>query len=250
MGERLPKILSQWGIASRRQAEKMLLEGRVRLNGEIVHLGQKADPNLDKIEVDGVAINPASRPQQVYLLLNKPAGFVSTCHDPWHRPTVLDLLPKQLREAQGIHPVGRLDADSTGALLLTNDGELTHGLTHPRYHIAKTYHVRVQGRPSDSNLKQWRQGVRLSGQKTLPAQVKVIKLLPHEQTLLSVVMQEGRNRQIRKIAEQLGYPVIRLHRIGIGPLQLRQLPSRQYRSLNSSEVSDLWNSIDAAASLQ
>lgn len=248
MHDRVQKILSQWGIASRRQAEQMILEGRVRLNGAIAHLGQKADPSCDRVEVDGVAIQPVHRPEPVYLLLNKPVGYVSTCHDPQNRRTVLDLLPSQLSQS-GVHPVGRLDIDSTGALLLTNDGDLTFYLTHPRHHIPKTYRVWVEGYPSESLLQRWRQGVVLSGQKTLPAQVTLLKRHPQGKTLLEVVLREGRNRQIRRISEQLGHPVIQLHRIAIGPIQLNPagepaLPSGACRSLKDIEISFLKSQID------
>ncbi|HEY9658706.1 MAG TPA: pseudouridine synthase, partial [Allocoleopsis sp.] len=148
MTERLQKILSQWGIASRRQAEQMILAGRVRLNGEVVQLGQQADPDRDRIEVDGKLIQAVERPARVYFLLHKPLGVVSTCDDPQGRPTVLDLLPAVLQHHSGIHPVGRLDVNSTGALLLTNDGDLTFCLTHPRHAIPKTYHVWVEGHPT------------------------------------------------------------------------------------------------------
>jgi 23S rRNA pseudouridine2605 synthase len=239
MTQRLQKILSQWGIASRRQAEQMILAGRVRLNGTIVELGQTANPEIDQIEVDGRLIKPQSRPQLLYLLLNKPAGVVSTCDDPRNRTTVLDLLPPQLRAGQGLHPVGRLDADSTGALLLSNDGALTFLLTHPRHSIPKTYQVWVQGEPPESILQAWRRGVILSGRKTLPATVRVVK--QHgSQTLLEVVLTEGRNRQIRRIAEQLGYPVQHLHRTAIGPISLQRpgkllLPGN-YRQLEEFEI--------------
>lgn len=243
--ERLQKILSQWGIASRRQAEQMILAGRVRLNGSVVHLGQKANPESDRIEVDGKLIKPANRPTLVYLLLNKPAGVVSTCSDPQGRPTVVDLLPPQLQKGQGIHPVGRLDAESTGALLLTNDGDLTCRLVHPRHCVSKTYRVWVQGRPPENILEAWRQGVILDGKKTLPAQVQAIKTHPKsDKTLLEVVLREGRNRQIRRVAGNLGYPVISLHRIAIGPIQLElsgepPLPSGQYRPLKDFELNFL-----------
>jgi 23S rRNA pseudouridine2605 synthase len=245
MEERVQKILSQWGIASRRQAEKMILAGRVRLNGVVVHLGDKVNPETDLLEVDGKPIEPCNRPQSIYLLLNKPVGVVSTCRDSRNRPTVLDLLPKTLRKGQGIHPVGRLDAESTGALLLTNDGSLTFQLTHPRYHVPKTYHVWVQGHPPESVLQDWRQGVNLSGKKTLPAQVRVLKR-GREETLLEIVLTEGRNRQIRRVADLLSYPVIHLHRTAIGPIQLQPkgepvLPSSHYRSLQDFEIRFLHN---------
>lgn len=243
MAERLQKILSQWGIASRREAEKMISAGRVRVNGTMVDLGQKANPEEDRIEVDGITVKPANRPQQIYLLIHKPLGVVSTCHDPQNRPTVMDLLPAPLKQEQGIHPVGRLDANSTGALLLTNDGELTFYLTHPRHCVPKTYQVWVQGKPTAQVLQAWRQGIILSGRKTLPAQVRVIEQ-HSEQTLLEIVLTEGRNRQIRRVAEQLGYPVLHLHRTAIGPIKLQQpgtpgLASGQYRQLKKSEISFL-----------
>lgn len=248
MAERVQKILSQWGIASRRQAEQMILAGRVRLNGSLAHLGQKADPNIDRLEVDGRAITPANRPQLIYILLNKPAGVVSTCRDPRNRSTVLDLLPVELKQGQGIHPVGRLDAESTGALLLTNDGALTLSLTHPRYHLPKTYRVWVRGHPPESVLELWRQGVILSGKKTLPAQVKVLKLRS-QQTLLQIVLTEGRNRQIRRLAKQLGFEVLKLHRTAIGSIQLQLpnepgLPSGHYRFLKDFEIHFLNNRVN------
>jgi|SRR6478672_3602265 23S rRNA pseudouridine2605 synthase len=247
MTERLQKILSQWGIASRREAEKMILAGRVRLNGSVVQLGEKANPETDQIEIDGIPLKPSHRPQLIYLLLNKPAGVVSTCRDPRKRPTVLDLLPPELREGQGIHPVGRLDAESTGALLLTNDGALTLALTHPRHRVSKTYHVWVQGHPLESVLQAWRQGVILSGSKTLPAQVEVLQK-QGSQTLLKVVLHEGRNRQIRRVAEQLGYPVLQLHRIAIGSICLEKpganLRPGTYRPLEAFEIRFLQDKVN------
>jgi 23S rRNA pseudouridine2605 synthase len=239
MDERLQKILSQWGVASRRQAEQMIADGRVRLNGAIALLGQKADPTVDQIEVDGALIQLVDRPQLIYLLVNKPAGVVSTCSDPWNRKTVLDLLPPHLQQAQGIHPVGRLDSESTGALLLTNDGDMTFGLTHPSHAVAKTYHVWVQDHPPEKVLQQWREGIMLAGRLTAPATVKVLNASLNDQTKLEVILKEGRNRQIRRVASQLGYPVLRLHRVAIGPIQLKDLPSGKYRPLNQAEINAL-----------
>jgi 23S rRNA pseudouridine2605 synthase len=244
MAERVQKILSQWGIASRRQAEEMILGGRVRLNGAIAYLGQKADPATDCLEVDGAIVQARQRPTPLYLLLHKPLRYVSTCQDPQNRPTVLDLLPWELRQGRGLHPVGRLDFDSTGALLLTNDGDLTFQLTHPRHQIPKTYQVRVVGRPTPATLTQWQQGILLDDRQTLPARVKILKCYDLEQTLLEVVLQEGRNRQIRRVAEQLGHPVQDLHRVAIGaialaPLGTLPLPCGAYRTLTDSEVSFL-----------
>ncbi len=245
MEERIQKILSQWGIASRRHAEKMILARRVHLNGNIVQLGQKANPYTDRLEVDGKIIRPLERPQLIYLLLNKRSGVVSTCNDPQNRPTVLDVLPAELREGQGIHPVGRLDTNSTGALLLTNDGDLTLRLTHPRYHLPKKYTVWVEGQPGEAVLENWRNGVSLSGKLTLPAQIHLLKQ-KKDCTLLEIVLREGRNRQIRRIAEQLGYPVLHLHRTAIGSVQLQAankppLAKGNYRFLETSEINSLLN---------
>ncbi len=237
MVERLQKILSQWGIASRRQAEVMISAGRVYVNGQVAYLGQQADPVVDQIAVDGVAIAPGNRPDPHYVLLHKPLGVVSTCSDPWGRSTVLDLLGADLHGV-GLHPVGRLDVDSTGALLLTNDGLLTFQLTHPRHHIPKTYEVWVKGDPQPDVLRQWQEGVRLDGQRTLPAEVTVVASTP-SQTCLQVVLREGRNRQIRRVAELLGHPVIALHRRAIGPLELQQLPSGRHRPLTRHEIEQL-----------
>ncbi|OLP18641.1 pseudouridine synthase [Leptolyngbya sp. 'hensonii'] len=234
MTERLQKIISQWGLASRREAEQLILAGRVRLNDEIAQIGQRANPNLDRIEVDGMQVNPAQRPCLTYLLLHKPLGIVSTCEDPQGRPTVLDLLPPDLQQHQGIHPVGRLDIDSTGALLLTNDGNLTFMLTHPRHHCPKTYQVLVQGHPPETTLNRWRQGLFLDTKKTRPAEIKVLQHNSH-QTLLEIILREGRNRQIRRVAELLGHPVLSLHRVAIGPIHLGQLPVGQVRSLSSDD---------------
>ena len=243
MQERIQKILSQWGVASRRRAEEMILARRVRLNGEIATLGDKADPERDRLEVDGRVLKPASRPEFLYLLVNKPLGTISTCSDPEGRQTVLHLLPALMRKGKGLHPVGRLDADSSGALLLTNDGDLTLRLTHPRYDPAKTYRVWVNGDVSAATVERWQQGVFLDGRKTRPAQVRILKSLV-EKTLLEIVLNEGRNRQIRRVAEQLGHPVRALHRSAIGPVRLTPLDGKplekgDYRHLSATEVSAL-----------
>jgi 23S rRNA pseudouridine2605 synthase len=250
MVERLQKILSRWGIASRREAEQLLRDGRVRLNGEVACLGDKADPQKDCLEVDGKKIQPSQKPKSINLLLNKPLGVVSTCADPQNRRTVLDLLAKDLRDGTGIHPVGRLDINSTGALLLTNNGQLTLTLTHPRYHLPKTYQVWIDGYLSDHQLEQWRTGLMLMGQKTLPAEISLIKR-DRVQTRLQVILREGKNRQIRRIVEQLGFKVVKLHRTAIGSIQLN--PSAQdplapgkYRWLTPCEEKFLQNHLKLA----
>jgi 23S rRNA pseudouridine2605 synthase len=238
MNERVQKVLSQWGIASRRRAETMILEGRVKLNGVTVTLGQKVDLNSDRLEVDGKILESSLRPTSLYILLNKPAGVVSTCRDPQNRPTVLELLPPELQQGKGIHPVGRLDVASTGALLLTNDGDLTLALTHPRYHLSKRYRVWVGGYPPKDVVREWRDGVILDGKRTLPAEVRILDR-QQEKTLLEIVLREGRNRQIRRVAEQLGYPVLALHRLSIGSIELQSLTGGAYRLLHDFEINFL-----------
>ena len=239
MAERLQKILSQWGVASRRHAEGLIQAGRVVVNGQVAELGQKADPTCDRIQLDGRELARRDRPQAYYGLLNKPRQTVSTCQDPQGRRTVLDLLPHELRQDSGIHPVGRLDYNSTGALLLTNDGELTYQLTHPRHHIPKIYRVTVKGQPRADIINRWQQGVLLSGRPTAPAQVRIVASPSPGHTELEVTLWEGRNRQIRRTASLLGHPVQRLHRTTIGPIQLGNLKSGQIRVLTHEELEQL-----------
>ena len=230
-GDRLQKLISAAGICSRRHAEDWIRAGRISINGRVAQLGDRADPSQDQICVDGAPI--PSAPQPRLLLLNKPKGVISSCHDPQGRPIVLDMLPIELRQ-DGLHPVGRLDADSRGALLLTNQGELTLHLTHPRYSHPKTYRVWVRGKPKDSTLEAWRQGLPLDDRITQPATVRALE---HErgETLLEVVLREGRNRQIRRVAEQLGHPVIDLQRIAIATVALGSLAEGRWRPLNKGE---------------
>jgi 23S rRNA pseudouridine2605 synthase len=239
MSERIQKLLSQWGIASRRHAEDLIMAGRVTLNGKPAQLGDKADPAHDRLLVDGKPIKAINRPRNLYLLLNKPKDVLSTCEDPRGRKTVLDLLPSDLQQGKGLHPVGRLDRNSTGALLLTNDGELTLRLTHPRYHLPKTYDVWLEGHPSDEDLEQWRSGMDLDGQKTLPATLEILEET-RDQTHLLITLTEGRNRQIRRLAEDLGFVVLKLNRRSIGPLKLNErgktLSSGQFRFLTPAEI--------------
>jgi len=243
MQQRVQKILAQWGIASRREAENLIREKKIIINGKVALLGDKVDPEKDSIVCDGQILK--QRPNLLYVLLNKPLGVVSTCFDPQERPTVLDLLPPEMSLGQGLHPVGRLDIDSTGALLLTNDGDLTLKLTHPRYHLPKTYHVWVQGQISDSTLEKWRKGVMLEGRMTLPAQIERLTS-QHGLTLLKIILREGRNRQIRKCGDLLGYRVVKLHRVAIGLIRLdsssqSELIVGNHRMLNDSELAFLKN---------
>lgn len=248
MAERVQKVLSQWGIASRRKAETMILAGRIQINGQTAKLGDKVDLTKDILCVDGKAVETKQRPQLLYLLLNKPPGVVSTCADPQNRSTVIDLLPANLKQGTGIHPVGRLDFASSGALILTNDGELTLGLTHPRYHLPKTYLVDLDRPLTSSDLKLWSQGIKLDGRKTLPAKIKIVQS-SRSGTTIEIVLTEGRNRQIRRVAAQLGYQVLRLHRLAIGSITLNfcdhlELPQGGYRHLTISEINLLKNSFN------
>jgi 16S rRNA pseudouridine516 synthase len=230
--ERLQKLMAAAGFCSRRRGEELLREGRVHVNGRVAELGDRADVDHDDIRIDGRPLQAA--PPPLTLLLNKPPGVVCTCHDPRGRPTVLDLLPPELRRSQGLHPVGRLDADSRGALLLSNAGSLTLKLTHPRYGHRKTYRVWVKGRPSPDVLAQWRRGVPLDGVASRPVQLRLLEERA-DATRLELVLREGRNRQIRRTAERLGHPVLDLERIAIGPLELDELPEGHWRRLEPQE---------------
>lgn len=233
VAERLQKVLAQHGLASRRKAEQWIQDGRVSVNGALAHLGQKVDLACDRIAVDGRELD--AQPRNYYFLLNKPAGTVSTCADPEGRPTVLNTLAEALQEV-GIHPVGRLDTYSTGALLLTNDGDFTYRLTHPKHDIDKVYHVCLEGQVSPATLTAWRQGVWLEGRQTRPAQVTILATPTPASTQLEVTLREGRNRQIRRVAELLGHRVLNLHRVAIGSVHLGNLPSGAYRPLSSAEI--------------
>jgi pseudouridine synthase len=237
--ERLQKLIAAAGLCSRRRAEDLLRQGRVRVNGTSAGLGDRADPERDAIAVDGRPLRAAAAP--LLLLLNKPPGVVSSCRDPRGRPTVLDLLPPALGRGQGLHPVGRLDADSRGALLLTNQGALTLRLSHPRYGHRKTYRVWVAGQPGDEQLRRWAAGVPLEEGPSAPVGVTLLQRRP-ERCLLELEMGEGRNRQIRRTAALLGHPVLDLQRVAIGPLSLTDLPEGQWRHLERRE----WDALAAS----
>jgi pseudouridine synthase len=230
---RLQKILSQAGVASRRAAERLIVDGRVTINGRTVReLGTKADLSVDDIRVDGRRIKRVERLR--YILLNKPAGYVTTRSDPQRRPTVIDLV-ETVREY--VYPVGRLDYDTEGLLLLTNDGALAAGLSHPRHGIERTYEVHVTGTPDAPTLDRLRSGVPLDGRFTLPADVKLLRGRRGErQSVLVMTIREGRNRQIRRMCEAVGHPVRALARVRIGPLTDRRLKPGQWRDLTNEEI--------------
>lgn len=233
MLERLQKVLARAGISSRRKCEELIRAGRVRVNGQPVReLGFKVDPARDRIELDG---RPVEVEPPVYIMLNKPRGYICTLRDPQGRPRVTDLV---YGIAQRIYPVGRLDYDTEGLLILTNDGDFAHALTHPRHEITKTYLVRVSGRPRSRDLNKLRRGIMLSDGPTAPARVAVIKKDP-ETTLLKVSIHEGRKRQMRRMFAAIGHPVIELKRIAVGPLTLGELRVGKFRHLTPEEVEKL-----------
>ena len=234
-GERLQKVLAQAGLGSRRTCEMLIEEGRVTVNGEVAVLGRRVETADDRVEVDGVCIGVA--PGLVYYLLNKPLGVVSTAADPQGRPTVVDLVPTDPR----VYPVGRLDTDTEGLLLLTNDGELTHRLTHPSFGVEKEYLAEVDGEPSRGALRQLREGVALDDGLTAPAKVSAVG-----PGVVKLIIHEGRNRQVRRMCEAVGHPVRRLVRTRIGPLRDATLAPGAWRALTIDEV----RSLERAASVE
>ena len=231
--ERLQKILARAGIGSRRDCDALIEQGRVTVNGQVAEPGTKAVPWRDTILLDGRRI-AAPEPLK-YIAFHKPRGVISAVESPDPRPTVLDLVKSETR----LFPVGRLDTESEGLILLTNDGELANRITHPRYGIEKEYKALVAGRPDERQLEIWRRGVVLEdGHRTLPAKVRVEEQTG-DNTWLRIIMHEGRKRQIREIGDQIGLPVLRLIRVRIGPLQLGNLKLRQYRDLSVSEITAL-----------
>jgi pseudouridine synthase len=241
--ERLQKILSQAGVASRRASERLMLEGRVTVNGETVReLGTKADPAHDDIRVDGRRVTRQERRR--YILLNKPRGYVTTRSDPQRRPTVIDLL-RGVREY--VYPVGRLDFDSEGLLLLTNDGDLAAMLMHPRHGVPRVYEARVLGVPDEHDLERLRKGMVIDGQRTHPAEVRVASAAgrahkrgaTRQTAMLIFTIREGRNRQVRKMCDAIGHPVDELRRVAIGPIRDAKLPAGRYRELTEGELTAL-----------
>ena len=226
--ERLQKVLARAGIGSRRVCEKLIVEQRVTVDGEFAELGKKVDPETSQVEVDGLKIG--IRQDLVYYLLNKPVGVITTSKDPQERSTVVDLVPTHPR----VFPVGRLDADTEGLILLTNDGDLTHYLTHPSFGIEKEYLVQVEVKPSRNAIRELRQGVELDDGITAPAKVSLV-----DDKLLKIVIHEGRNRQIRRMCESVGHPVKRLIRSRIGPIVDRSLRPGSFRELTNHELKSM-----------
>jgi len=228
---RLNKFLSQAGVASRRAADRLIEEGRVKVNGRVVQeLGCKIDDQKDRVKIDGKKVEKDER--LVYILLNKPAGYLVTLKDPFARPTVLDFLPSLKKR---VFPVGRLDSDSEGILLLTNDGELANRLTHPSYNIKKTYLVKIKGEPDLARLIKLEKGIFLDGEKTAPAKVVLLAHNP-KKSLLKIEIHEGRKREVRRMCEAMGHKVLELRRIAFAGLTLGKLKSGQWRCLTGKEI--------------
>lgn len=227
---RLQKIISEAGIASRRKAEGLILDGRVSVNNKTVsELGTKADPNKDIIKVNGKKID--THKAKIYIALNKPFGVISSRKDEKDRETVVDLIDTD----EYIYPIGRLDYDSSGLILLTNDGEITNNLIHPKYEVEKVYVVYIQGFIPDSALEKFEKGIRLEDGYTAPAKVEIIRE-ENKLTILEVTIHEGKNRQIRRMFDALGYEVTKLKRIRIGNIKLENLKAGEYRSLTNEEI--------------
>ncbi|TCZ81252.1 rRNA pseudouridine synthase [Paenibacillus albiflavus] len=233
--ERLQKVMAAAGVASRRKCEEIIAAGRVQVNEETVTtLGMKVDPNTDVITVDGRQIGSEKK---IYIIFNKPKGVITSANDPEGRRVVTSYL-KGITER--VYPVGRLDYDTEGLLLLTNDGEFAHLLTHPKHHVPKTYHATVKGVPHGSVLDKLREGVLLEDGITAPAEVEYVDVdLENKQSVISITIHEGRNRQVRRMFEAVSYPVQKLKRVKFGALLLNGLPRGKFRILTPKEVKEI-----------
>ncbi len=237
MEERIQKILAKCGIASRRKAEEMILEGRVTVNGKVAALGMKADFEKDHIKVDGRLIRGFE--PKVYIMLNKPAQCITSLYDPEGRPTIKDFLKGVKVKA---FPVGRLDYDSEGLLLLTNDGELANAILHPKKEIPKTYLVKVEGIIDDAGIQKLEKGIKLEGHITAPARVKKVKKAAVN-SWIEITIHEGKKRQVRRMCEKIGHPVLKLTRTKIDGIELGSLRSGEYRYLTPEEIKKLKNEV-------
>ena len=235
MEERLQKYLASCGIASRRKCEEYILQGKVKVNGEIVtELGKKINPEIDIVEFENKKIKENTK--HVYILLNKPIGYVTTAEDQFQRDTVLDLVKVKER----VVPVGRLDMYTSGALILTNDGDFVYKVTHPKHEINKTYTVTVKGIVQNSEVEQLRQGVQIEDYITKPAKVKILKTDTEKNiSRLEITIHEGKNRQVRKMCEAIGRRVLALHRSKIGNIGVKDIGLGKWKYLNAKEVEQL-----------
>ena len=228
---RLQKFMADSGVASRRKSEELIADGKVRVNGKVAQIGDKIDPKHDVVSVNGRKI--ARGNDYVYLMLNKPRGYVTTMSDEMDRKCVAELVADVGRR---VYPVGRLDRDSEGLLLITNDGEFANAMTHPSRHIAKTYRVSVRPKITEDQLTVLTSSLMIDGRKTLPADVRIVSN-EEDKSVLEIVLYEGRNRQIRRLCEEAGLDTVRLKRIAVGQLKLSGLKVGEYRPLTKDEVS-------------
>lgn len=242
---RLQKVLADAGVASRRASEEIIAQGRVSVNGRVVReQGQRVDPASDLILLDGQPL-PQPESARTYIALNKPAGFVSTAQDTHGRPTVLDLVRER---PERLYPVGRLDADTTGLLLLTNDGDLAYRLTHPRFHLPRTYKIRARGFVDREAASRLTEGVELEDGRTAPAEIRFLGFdSATRSTLLEMTLFEGKNRQVRRMLTAVGHPVSSLQRVAFGPVQLRDLAPGTWRKLRPTEVQALRSAVEGVA---
>lgn len=232
---RLQKFLARAGVASRRASEKLIEAGRISVNGQVVtELGTKVDPEADEVRLDGAPVRKAA--EAVTLMLNKPAGYLTSMKDPQGRPCVAQLVP--LDEFPALYPLGRLDYDTTGLLLFSTDGELGNAVLHPSHHVDKTYRALMKGKPSEAALDRLRSGVVLDDGPTQPAEVRLAGR-KGKNAYVEIIIHEGRKRQVKRMCEAIGHPVLQLHRASFGPLELGDLPEGKYRVLSEQEVAAL-----------
>ena len=228
MSVRLQKFLADAQVASRRKSEEIILSGRVRVNGvTVTELGTKVEDN-DSVEVDGKPVRPTQK--LVYIMLHKPEGYITSAKDQFGRPTVLDLVKSEYR----LYPVGRLDYDTSGLLLLTNDGDMTYRLTHPKHNVEKTYIAHIVGTPTEDELRRFESGLEIDGYTTAPAKIKILKR--SKLTTVKITIHEGKNRQVRKMCAAIGHEVKALKRAATGRLSLDGLEKGQYRELTDEEI--------------
>ena len=234
---RIQKFLSRAGVASRREAERLVLQGRVRVNGEVLTtLGSKVRPGVDRVELDGKLVGEA---KTKWIMYHKPPGVVTTRSDPQCRPTVFEALPKEMA---GLRYVGRLDQPTEGLLILTNEGDVLHRLTHPSFEVEREYHCWVKGVPKRDTLQRLRDGVVLDDGPAKVTRVKILRPVKYG-ALLALVLQEGRKREVRRLLEAVGHPVTRLMRVRFGPIRLGELPAGQWRELTTTEIRALHASV-------
>lgn len=233
---RLQKYMAKCGVASRRKSENIILEGRVKVNGKtITELGIKVDPDKDVVILDNKIIRMEKN--NVYIIINKPEGYVTTVSDQFNRPTVIDLI-RSIDER--IYPVGRLDYDTSGLLILTNDGNLTYKLTHPKHEINKEYIAKIKGIPNNKSLNEFRNGLKIEDYVTSKANIEIIETY-RQNSQVKIIIHEGKNRQVRKMCEKIGHPVIKLKRVAIGDLNIDKMKTGEWRFLTSKEVEYLKN---------